>query len=47
MCFAVGMCVVEWSGHSLDGCTYEEVQRIVGSVSLGIMEIEISVKKCG
>ena len=47
ICFAVGVCVVEWNGHSLDECTYEEVQRIVGSVSPGISEIEISVKKCG
>ncbi len=41
-----GMCVVEWAGQTLDGCTYEEAQRIVNSVEPGVDEIEISVKKC-
>ncbi len=38
--------MVEWGGQTLDGCTYEEAQRIVDSIEAGVDEIEISFKKC-
>lgn len=38
--------MAEWGGQTLDGCTYEEAQRIVSSIEDGVDKIEISVKKC-
>ncbi len=38
--------MIEWEGQTLDGCTYEEVQRIMSSIDPGLNKIEISFKKC-
>jgi len=37
--------VYKWNDHVLDGCTYEEAQRIVAMDSLQDT-VEIHVKKC-
>ncbi len=38
--------MIEWEGQTLDGCTYEEVQKIMTSIDPGLNKIEISFKKC-